>query len=529
MALQHLFGIALRRLPLLVVGVLLPSVAAFQVMSIQPQVYEVSATLLPAQLRLAGDPDYNTVSLSRLVGLATYYSYTAKSPELLSSVGQQLNLNDRVEDLSKRVDATVNGNTAELTITARAGDASTAAGLANGVAHAVEAQSAGVQSDEGLLANLETARQRMLEAETEYQRLLARPVPRTAGETEAIANSLTNLRELTSVYDSLSASLNKTPSGLITVNGADVQFAHMIQPRTLYYTLLAAIAGLLIAGGIASILEYLDDTVKSSDDVEEVAGLRTLGTIALGKGQPGRREIHEVANRHYPTPDVAEAYRTLRTSIEFASADAPIRTLLVTSSVPNEGKTMTAANLAVAFAQAGHRVLLVDANLRKPGIHLVFDVPNAQGLTTLLGSDEVFVDAIAHVTGQANLRILTTGPLPPNPAELLGSKRMRVIVDRLQVSDDVVIFDGPALEAVTDSHILSSYLDATLFVIAAGRTRRGAVQRGGESLAMAHAKVLGAVLYRVARGTVPKNRSDSRLPRETPVVATRAGERANPI
>ncbi len=143
------------------------------------------------------------------------------------------------------------------------------------------------------------------------------------------------------------------------------------------------------------------------------------------KGDRARSEIYRLAALLYPRSGVAEAYRTLRTNIEFASVDAPIRTLLVTSSIPGEGKTITAANLAIVFAQAGRRVLLVDADLRKPGVHVVFDLPNAHGLTTLLRSDEVSLDAIAQATEQDNLRVLTTGPLPPNPAELLGSQRMR--------------------------------------------------------------------------------------------------------
>nr|MBA2558591.1 CpsD/CapB family tyrosine-protein kinase [Propionibacteriales bacterium] len=187
----------------------------------------------------------------------------------------------------------------------------------------------------------------------------------------------------------------------------------------------------------------------------------------------------------------------LRNNVEFASVDAPIQTLLVTSSIPGEGKTVTAANLAVVFAQAGRQVLLVDADLRKPGIHVIFDLPNAHGLTTLVRSDEVSLDPITHATEQENLRILTTGPLPPNPAELLGSQRMRVIVDRLKAEAEVVIFDSPPLQAVTDASVLSSFLDATILVIDAGHSRRGTVRRAREALARAGGSVLGAVLNRI--------------------------------
>ncbi len=228
-----------------------------------------------------------------------------------------------------------------------------------------------------------------------------------------------------------------------------------------------------------------------------MTGLSTLGAIFRMKGDRARSEIYRLAALLYPRSGASEAYRTLRTNIEFASVDAPIRTLLVTSSVPGEGKTVTAANLAIVFAQAGRRVLLVDADLRKPGVHPLFDLPNAHGLTTLLRSDEADLDAIAHPTEQANLRVLTTGPLPPNPAELMGSQRMRTVLERLKASADLVVFDSPPLQAVTDAAILSSFLDGTLFVIDAGHSRRRAVRLAREALARAGANVLGVALNRI--------------------------------
>jgi capsular exopolysaccharide synthesis family protein len=252
----------------------------------------------------------------------------------------------------------------------------------------------------------------------------------------------------------------------------------------------------MVAGGIAFVLHYLDDSIRDPDAVQEVAGLSTLGTIARMRGDRDRSEIYRLATLLYPRSSIAEAYRALRTNIEFSSVDAPIRTLLVTSSIPGEGKTTTAANLAVVFAQAGRRVLLLDADLRKPGVHLVFDLPNSHGLTALLRDDQKHVDTIAQATDQDNLRVLTTGSLPPNPAELLGSQRMRTTLARLSASFDLVIVDSPPLQAVTDSAILSSVVDATLLVIDAGRSRRSAVRLACESLAKSGTTVLGVALNR---------------------------------
>jgi capsular exopolysaccharide synthesis family protein len=166
--------------------------------------------------------------------------------------------------------------------------------------------------------------------------------------------------------------------------------------------------------------------------------------------------------------------------------------------MPGEGKTVTAANLAVVFAQAGRRVLLVDADLRKPGVHIIFDTPNGHGLTTLLRGETIGLDAVAQATEQENLRILTTGPLPPNPAELTASMRMRTVLDQLAATADLVIFDSPPVRAVADAAILSSLVDGTLLVVDAKRSRRRSVLRARDALAKANATVLGAVLNGVA-------------------------------
>ncbi len=525
MARPRLLNIALRWFPLLVLGMLIPAFITLAITSVQPHVYQSSATMLPAQLKLAGNPDVDTVAISRLIGLSTNYAFKAKSNEMLTTTARKLNLTESTEVLAKRVDAEVDGNSAALKITARAGTAAGAAALANAIAKEIEVQSATTQLDASQLATLENIRSRLLEAESEYRRLLALPAPLSQQDLQSLVNSLTLVRELTTVYDSLGGSGNKTPGGLEVVVPADPLVAIQIEPRMIYYTLLAAVAGLLLAAGIASLLEYLDDTVKSAEDVAEVADLRTLGTIAWPGGRRGRIATNGLATLRHPQSGVAEAYRTLRAGIDFASVDMPIHTLLVTSSDPGEGKSITAANLAIAFAQTGRRVLLVDADLRNPSVHTLFDVSNAVGLTTLLWSDKADLDDVATPTEQLNLRILTTGTLPPNPAEVLGAQRMRIVIDRLKAVGDLVILDGASLDTVTDSLILSSFLDGTVLVISTGRSRRGAVKVARDALARAHATVIGAVLYGTTRGKFPKDGRDSKAPREKPVMATRAGER----
>ena len=275
-------------------------------------------------------------------------------------------------------------------------------------------------------------------------------------------------------------------------------------PRVLLNTVLAALVGLLLALGVAFLAEYLDDTVKSAEDVEEATGLPTLGAITRIKTDKGRSEIYRMITLLYPRSPITEAFRTLRTNTEFASVDTPLRTLLVTSSVQGEGKTTTAANLAVVFGQTGRRTLLVDADLRKPGVHTILGLPNKVGLSTLLLNEGAALDSLTQDTEQENLRVLTTGPLPPNPAELLGSQRFLVVLEHLTSVFDIVVIDSPPVQAVADAAILSAIVDGTLFVIDSGKTRRNAVRLGREALAKAGANMLGAVLNRLS----PKARGE---------------------
>lgn len=169
----------------------------------------------------------------------------------------------------------------------------------------------------------------------------------------------------------------------------------------------------------------------------------------------------------------------------------------MTSSAPGEGKTVTASNLAIIFAQAGRRIILVDADVRKPGIDVIFNIPNGRGLTDLLRHQSIGVESVANSTEQENLRIVTTGPLPPNPAELSSSQTMQTVINRLREAADLVIVDSPPLLAVTDAAVLSSYLDGTLLVIDAAHSRRRVVRMAREMLTRAGATTLGAVLNRV--------------------------------
>lgn len=197
-----------------------------------------------------------------------------------------------------------------------------------------------------------------------------------------------------------------------------------------------------------------------------------------------------------PRSPVSEAYRTLRTNIQFYSLDQPVQTLLITSASPEDGKSTTLANLAVTFAETGREVLAVDCDLRRPSLHRLFDLPNDTGLTALL-REERTLDEVMLPTAVPHLRLLPSGPLPPNPSELLGSQRMERVIEALRGAAEVVLFDSPPTVSVTDAAILGAKMDGVLLVVSIGKTKRDHLVRAKQLLDRVKAKVLGVVLNNV--------------------------------
>lgn len=194
-----------------------------------------------------------------------------------------------------------------------------------------------------------------------------------------------------------------------------------------------------------------------------------------------------------PSSAAAEAYRTLRTNILFSSLDRPLHTLLVTSTAPNEGKSTTLANLAVTMAQAEQRVLMVDCDLRRPSLHSIFGLPNERGLTSALLEQGEGPLPIQE-TSVPGLQLLPSGPLPPRPADLLGSRRMGVLIERLRAAADIVLFDTPPVVAVTDAAVLAPRVDGVLLVLQAGHTRRDRARQARQVLEKVKANIVGVVL-----------------------------------
>jgi len=203
-----------------------------------------------------------------------------------------------------------------------------------------------------------------------------------------------------------------------------------------------------------------------------------------------------------PRSPVSEAYRTLRTNLSFYSLDNPIRSLVVTSPAPNEGKSTTVANLAVTIAQSDRRTILVDCDLRRPSLHEIFGLKAEPGFTDLVLTDDVNLPLQA--TGVDNLWLLASGTKPPNPADLLGAQKVDQLIARLQEEADMVLFDAPPVIAVTDAAVLGAKVDGVLLVIQAGKTKRDHAERAKEMLEKAKVRIVGATLT-----NAPKDRAMS--------------------
>ncbi|MCS6880188.1 MAG: polysaccharide biosynthesis tyrosine autokinase [Oscillochloridaceae bacterium] len=260
-------------------------------------------------------------------------------------------------------------------------------------------------------------------------------------------------------------------------------------PRIPLNVAVFMVVGAMLAAGGILLREYFDDRVRSANQITRLTGARTLVTVppqAAGPDKP-------VVLRDALSP-VAETYRRLRVHIEHAAKQRPIHTLLVTSAADGEGKSTTLANLAVVLAESGKRVILVDTDLRKPTLHTIFQQPNTRGVTTALYSDAASLASHLTPTGVTNLDLLPSGPLPANPAEVIGSSQMASLVERLKRHADIVLFDSPALLAVADPITLARLCDATVLVVRSGRLRSDALVSALDQLAQFEIEPLGVVL-----------------------------------
>jgi capsular exopolysaccharide synthesis family protein len=278
---------------------------------------------------------------------------------------------------------------------------------------------------------------------------------------------------------------------------------------------LGTFVGLLLGVGLALMLEQLDRVIRTVEDAES-AGITVLGVLphidqaaAINTSSYGRRKHRDRAGQlgnrdlivhNHPKSSVAECCRTIRTNITFMSADRPRKTIVVTSASPREGKTTVAISLAISLAQSGKRILIVDTDLRKPRIHRAFGKSLNRGVTSILVGEHSAQEAIQE-TEIPGLSVLGSGPIPPNPAELLHTEQFRGLLAELAKSFDHLIFDSPPLAAVTDAAIISPQVDGTILIIHTQRTTREALRSALRQLRDVSGHLTGGVLNEVDLST----------------------------
>lgn len=253
--------------------------------------------------------------------------------------------------------------------------------------------------------------------------------------------------------------------------------------------------GFLLSCMLIYTLEYVDDTIKDAEDSQRIIGKPTLGAIIRINGI--RHPQDGLVTLKQPRSPISESYRVLRTNLRFSGIENPGGIMLVTSAGPGEGKSTTAANLAVSMAQAGKRIVLVDADLRRPSVHKVFELNNSRGLSDLFSADNVVVEDVMQNTPIPTLRVITSGPIPPNPAEMLDSRLMTQILATLRQNTDMVIIDSPPVLPVADASILGSRCSGAVLVVDSGKTRTEIAQRAVATLERANVKVAGVILNKM--------------------------------
>jgi polysaccharide biosynthesis transport protein len=310
---------------------------------------------------------------------------------------------------------------------------------------------------------------------------------------EEIRGLETKLSSLQSTYASLLGNSNRGATNTLSVVEAANLPTVPVGPNKLMMVMLSAAIGLGLAVAAAYLLEYLDDTIKTSAEVKKLLNLPVIGRIPeMPKDSSDSTYITK-----NPRSAVAEAYRDLRTNLEFAAVDEPLKVILVSSSAVGDGKTSVASALATIMAQGGKTVLLVDADLRRPSIHRYLGLANKNGLSDVFRNSIELHEAL-QTWNLEKVMVIPAGETPPNPAELLGSKKMDTIIESLRKVADIVILDGPPF-LVTDASLLATKVDGVLLVVRSGYSRKNEVQYSLEQLERAGARVIGVALNGINR------------------------------
>jgi capsular exopolysaccharide synthesis family protein len=272
------------------------------------------------------------------------------------------------------------------------------------------------------------------------------------------------------------------------------------QPQPMRSAMMGMLIGGALMGAVAFVIEYMDDTIKIPEDVHyylELPVVGMIGEMEQPKDQENEKEIQGVFTADHPLSVISEAFRNIRTNIELLSVDKPLETLLITSSGPSEGKSTIAVNLAAVMAQGGRKTILLDSDLRRPTVHNLLNLENRKGLSNIF-NDHTQISDVIQSWGEPAIEVITSGPLPPNPNELIGSEQMKSFLEELKAQSNIVILDtSPTI--VSDPIKLSTLVDGVIIIVEPGKTKIGAAQVMLEHFERANANVMGVVLNPIKR------------------------------
>ncbi len=518
-----------------------------------PLVYRTTTTVQVGQFLSSDNPQSSDIAISQQ--LAQYYAQVVRRQSVMQATAKALGLDRSWGALMGQVNVVSPAGTNQIQISVVDGDPQQAKRIADEIARQLILQSPTPQKEDQdqqrqfVDQQLASLQAKIMQAQAQVDDLekkltgevSALQIQDIHDQTRALEDKITSWQTL---YNSMLGWLRGSRTNYLSVAEPAFLPTSPVSPTSQLNLLLAASIGFLLALFAAFLLEYLDDRLRAREDVDRVLALPVLGSI-VGMGKL-RNPTDSLVCLNRPSSPLSEAYRLLRTNVQLARETGSPRTLLVTSAGPREGRSLIAANLAVSLAQAGNRTILVDADLRHPSLHTLFDIPNGGGLTWLLsdghesdrqdgrqdsppGGEAAKGSSMADgleaclVTRVRHLRILPSGSLSDSPGDLLASSEMDHLLQALESMADVVILDGPPVLASADAAVLAAKGLGVVLVVDAGRTR-GKHARLARQL-LSHATVLGVVLNRAPRGSAAfrqtgKVRSEASKPSRAETGAT---------
>ena len=480
---------------LLIAATLIAAVSSYLATLRQPPIYQTLSTLMIGQVITDPNPTGAEFTLSRQ--LADNYAEIANREPVKIATMEALGLSWLPD---YKATALPNGQFIEVVVTDTLPERAQA--VANEIARQLILRSpTGSQSDEQdrqafVQTQLDNLQLQITETENEIQILRealggmdsARQIADTQAQITALEAKLADLQ---GIYSGLLANTQSGAINSISVIEEAYKPVVPIGPNKMLIILLSATVGLSLAVVAAFVLEYIDDTVKSPEEVEKLTLAPVIGYLSeLDITDVGA--LYAADNPRHPS---VEEMRTLRTNLEFAGVDQPLKTILVTSTEMEVGKTSVAANLAIVMSQAEKSVILVDADLRRPNVYNFYGFQNKIGLTDVFRGETALEDVTKKWSG-GEVSVITAGDLPPNPSELLGSKKMSEIMATLGSTADIVIIDGPPF-VVADAPVLASKVDGVLLIIRLSHTRKPAISAMMEQISRSGAKVIGVALNRI--------------------------------